>query len=220
MRIGLFGGTFNPVHYGHLRVALEVCEAFSLDVCNLIPSSEPPHKTAFDLARAEDRIAMIRAAISGTPCFQVSDAEITRSGPSYSIDTVRQFQATVPSPSDLFLMMGRDAFHELHTWKSVGLLLDTIPIIVMNRPAENTNGTDRKGIETYLNTHVPGSNYRYSETDACFIDTKRPPVFFFNVTLLDISSTDIRRRVREGRSIRYLVPDPVAAYIAEQGLYQ
>jgi len=220
MRIGLFGGTFNPIHYGHLRVALEVCEAFSLDVCHLIPSSEPPHKTAFVLALAEDRIAMIRAAISDTPVFQVSDAEITRPGPSYTIDTVRHFQATVPSPGNLYLMMGRDAFHELHTWKSVDTLLDTIPLIVMNRPAGNTGGIDRIGIETYINTHVPGSNYHYSETDAGFHDTKRPPIFIFDVTLLDISSTDIRKRVREGRSIRYLVPSRVDAYIREKGLYR
>jgi len=220
MRIGLFGGTFNPVHYGQLRVALEVCEAFSLDVCHLIPSSEPPHKTAVGLARAEDRLNMIRTAIAGTPCLQVSDAEITRSGPSYTIDTVRHFQASASSPSDLYLMIGRDAFQELHTWKSMDALLDTIPLIVMNRPTKQTNRLDRKAIETYLNTHAPGGNYRFSETDACFSDTIRPPIYFFDVTLLDISSTDIRQRVREGRSIRYLVPPQVDAYINDKGLYR
>lgn len=220
MRIGLFGGTFNPVHYGHLRVALEVCEAFSLDVCNLIPSFEPPHKTTANLARAEDRLNMIRAAIAGTPCFQVSDAEINRSGPSYTIDTVRHFQAAASSASDLYLMIGRDAFQELHTWKSVDLLLETIPLIVMNRPTEHNGGLDRKVIEAYLNTHVPGGSYRYSEIDACFSDAKKPPIYFFDVTLLDISSTDIRQRVREGRSIRYLVPSQVDAYINDKGLYR
>jgi len=220
MRIGLFGGTFNPVHYGHLRVALEVCEAFSLDVCHLIPSSEPPHKTTADLARAEDRLHMIRAAISGIPCFKVSDAEISRSGPSYTIDTVRHFQAAASSPSDLFLIMGRDAFQELHTWKSVEMLLDTLPLIVMNRPTAQTSDLDRDAIETYLNTHVPGGNYRYSEADACFSTANPPPIYFFNVTLLDISSTDIRQRVREGRSIRYLVPSQVDAYINDKGLYR
>jgi len=220
MRIGLFGGTFNPVHYGHLRVALEVCEGFSLDVCYLIPSSEPPHKTARHLAPPEDRIAMLRSAIADTPCFQVSDAEIARSGLSYTIDTVRFFQSTVPSPVDLYLMMGSDAFLELHTWKSVNELLDTIPLIVMNRPPGNSERADRKGIEAYLNAHVSGATYRYSETDAGFIDAKKPPIFFFDVTLLDISSTDIRKRIRRGRSLQYLVPPQVDAYIAEKGLYR
>jgi len=220
MRIGLFGGTFNPVHYGHLRVALEVCEEFYLDVCYLIPSSEPPHKTAHDLAPAEDRVAMIHSAIADTACFQVSDAEIARSGLSYTIDTVRHFQSTMSSPGELFLIMGCDAFLELHTWKSVDMLLETIPLIVMNRPAGNTEGPDRKGIETYLNTHVRGGNYRYSESDGGFLDPKKPPFFLFDVTQLDISSTDIRNRVRDGRSLQYLVPDSVDAYIAEKGLYR
>ena len=220
MRIGLFGGTFNPVHYGHLRVALEVCEAFSLDVCHLIPSFEPPHKTTADLACAEDRLNMIRAAIGGTPCFQVSDAEITRSGPSYTIDTVRHFQSVGSPDSDLYLMIGRDAFQELHTWKSVDVLLETIPIIVMNRPTDHSGDLDQAAIETYLNTHVPGGGYRYSEIDACFSDAEKPPIFFFDVTLLDISSTNIRQRVREGRSIRYLVPTKVDAYITDKGLYR
>ncbi len=126
-RIGLFGGTFNPIHLGHLRTAVEVGEKLSLDVVFLIPSALPPHKDSTALISAEDRLAMARIAVEGSGLFQVSDVELMRSGPSYTIDTVRYFKSCFGDAA-LFLIVGADAFLELDTWKDYQTLLDEIRI--------------------------------------------------------------------------------------------
>ncbi|HSM73080.1 MAG TPA: nicotinate (nicotinamide) nucleotide adenylyltransferase, partial [Desulfobacterales bacterium] len=117
-RIGLFGGTFNPIHLGHLRSAQEVLEAFDLQRILLIPSALPPHKEPEFLANAADRLAMIRQATLGHTGLSVSDVEITRPGPSYTIDTVRFFKRSLPADTRLFLVVGLDAFLEIDSWKA------------------------------------------------------------------------------------------------------
>ena len=117
MRLGLFGGTFNPIHIGHLRAAVEVRESFRLDKVLLIPSAHPPHKNADDLASPEDRFEMVGLAIDGIPFLEASDVEIIRSGPSYTIETLQYFQRQYGSTSVIHFILGIDAFSEITTWK-------------------------------------------------------------------------------------------------------
>jgi nicotinate-nucleotide adenylyltransferase len=220
MRIGLFGGTFNPIHLGHLRAAQEVREAFALDTIYLIPSAQPPHKFAESLARAEDRLEMTRLAVAGHKGFRVSDVELKRPGPSYTIDTISHFKTLFPTAIVLYLIVGMDAFLEIDTWKSFRDLFQTVPIVVMSRPGMGTNDTFsyRKKLEEYLKNKISG-NYRFSPDKSCFLHDQKKPVYFFNVTLMDISSTQIRQLRKENRSLTFLVPDIVEKFINTKGLY-
>ncbi|HMA67886.1 MAG TPA: nicotinate (nicotinamide) nucleotide adenylyltransferase, partial [Desulfosalsimonadaceae bacterium] len=136
LRAGLFGGTFNPVHMGHLRVAEEVRSAFELDPVYFIPAKIPPHKSSSGLADAGKRYEMLTRAVASNPGFRVSDLEIRRSGRSYTIDTVEAFQREAGGEAALYLLMGLDAFLEINTWKDYGALLEKIACIVMTRPAK------------------------------------------------------------------------------------
>ena len=220
MRIGLFGGTFNPIHYGHLRTALEVKEGFPLDECYLIPSAVPPHKRSLSVSGAADRMEMIRLAIDGFPGFTLCDAELKRSGPSYTIDTVIHLKNSLPKETELFLLLGLDAFLEIDTWKDYRQLLQQLPFIVMTRPEPRNERTVEPVlmVQQYLHNHI-SADFDCSQSPACFTHHQLQAVFTFEVTLMDISSSDIRERIRQGRSIRYLVPDRVLAYIREKGLY-
>jgi nicotinate-nucleotide adenylyltransferase len=217
---GLFGGIFNPVHMGHLRVAEEVLESFDLDRIFFIPSAIPPHKETLGLAPAADRFEMIARAIAAHPEFVVSDAEIKRQGRSYTIDTVRHFRKILPENTPIYLMIGSDAFFEIDTWKAFTSLFDRIPTIVMRRPGPDgrRDARFREKIAEILTTNV-STDYRFFEDRSVFECPGKQPVFLFNVTALDISSTRIRDMVRQGRSIRFLVPDSVNGYIQSRGLY-
>lgn len=220
MRIGLFGGTFNPVHFGHLRAALEVMESFPLDACYLIPSAVPPHKRNPAVIAAADRMEMIRRAIDGFPGFTLCDAELRRDGPSYTIDTVVHLKDSLPEGAELFLLLGLDAFLEIDTWKDYRRLLQELPFIVMNRPEPKMGRItepDRR-IEQYLQTHI-SADYQLADSPERFVHHRLQTVFTFAVTLMDISSSGIRKLIRQNRSIRYLVPKNVMAYILEKGLY-
>ena len=217
---GLFGGTFNPIHTGHLRIAEEVREAFNLSKVYFIPSAIPPHKNSTGLADAGDRFEMIRRAVAAHPDFVASDAELKRQGRSYSIDTVRYFKTVLPENAPCYLMVGSDAFFEIDTWKAFDALFDHIPIIVMRRPGPDTgqDGPYHRKIADHLSTRVsPG--YRFLADPAVFEHPRKQPVFLFDVTSLDISSTRIRHLIRQGRSVRFLVPDSVNEYIHSRGLY-
>ena len=127
MRVGLFGGSFNPIHLGHLRAAEEVREALQLDLVYFIPAASPPHKAEGELAPAEHRLAMVRAATKGNRHFMTSDVEVRRAGRSYTIETVHYFLATLRQPATLYLMMGADQFAELESWKArAAVLFDPI----------------------------------------------------------------------------------------------
>jgi nicotinate-nucleotide adenylyltransferase len=220
MRIGLFGGTFNPVHIGHLRAALEVKEAFNLHELIMIPAAMPPHKISADVADAADRLQMLHLALEDISGLKHSDVELKRSGPSYTIDTIEHFKHTLPDRCRIYLIMGMDAFLEIDTWKFYDELLLQIPFIVINRPNSGgaSNGFDWKLIENYLTSKI-SPDYSFAESQSCFRARNKQPVYFFEVTSLDISSTRIRSLINEGRSIGFLVPPKVAEFINLKGLY-
>ena len=220
MRIGLFGGTFNPVHFGHLRSALEVKEGFALDEVFLIPAAAPPHKLSGEVAAAADRLHMIGLALEDSPGLKLSDVELKRSGPSYTIDTVQHFKQSLPADSRIFLIMGLDAFLEIDTWKAYKELLQQVPFIVINRPQAgiNADGFRWKVLEDYLKVKI-SAEYAFNGSRQGFLAPRKPPIHVFEVTALDISSTGVRRLIKDGRAIEYLVPRKVAEYIKLKGIY-
>ena len=220
MRIGLFGGTFNPVHLGHQRAAVEVRQGFELDEIHLIPAALPPHKTPGDVAASADRLNMLNLAIGADSGLKVSNVELNRSGPSYTIDTVEHFKQTLPAETRLFLIMGLDAFLEIDTWKSYRELLTQIPLIVINRPnaGDRISGIPWKVMDDYLSAKL-SAGYSYSASRSAYLAGGQQPIYVFEVTALDISSTRIRRAISKDQSIHYLVPPKVGDYIRTKGIY-
>lgn len=193
MKIGLFGGTFDPIHVGHLIIAETVRSDFSLDRLLFVPAAVPPHKKYRDISSGSIRLEMVRSAISGHPYFEVSDAEIRRGGISYTVETVRRFQESEEWAGNAFyLLIGADSFRDLKNWKKPKEILDRIRVLVVERPSF--------GIE---------------EIEAGFDEG----VTLVRAPLVGISSNEIRRRVREGKSIRYWVPESVEQIIRREGLY-
>lgn len=218
--IGLFGGTFNPIHLGHIQVIQEVKKGFGLDKIFIIPSALPPHKEPDGLVDAGDRVEMIRLSFSNHPDFAVSDIELKRSGPSYTIDTVRHFKSILPEDTRLFLILGLDAFLEIDTWKSYKDLFLLIPFIVMSRitSGEEVRVFERKTFENYLKSKI-SEGYNISDSQSSYIHEEKQPVFVFDVTPVDISSTKIRKLIKTGRPIKSLIPEIVEAFIKSKGLY-
>jgi nicotinate-nucleotide adenylyltransferase len=192
-RIGLFGGTFDPIHMGHLRAAENAREALSLDSVHLIPAGAPPHRTGLKSSPL-DRYAMVALATSGHPAFVASDVEVQRQGPSYTVDTVTAMRTLYPT-DELILIVGSDAFGEISSWKEHDRIFSMCRIAVVHRPGE-----------------VPRSEMALELTGE--------RVYWVEAAGLPISATDVRRRASEGRSVRYLVPDLVADYIGKRGLYR
>ncbi|MBT8370085.1 MAG: nicotinate-nucleotide adenylyltransferase [Deltaproteobacteria bacterium] len=220
MRIGLFGGTFNPVHLGHLRAALEVKEGFGLEEIVMIPAALPPHKMPGMVADAADRLAMLNLAIEDTSGLNASDVELKRFGPSYTIDTVYHFKHSLPDNSMIYLIMGLDSFLEVDTWKSHEELLAQLPLVVINRPNPNglTSNDAWKIMADFLLSKI-STDYVFSRSSSCYVAKNKQPIYVFEVTALDISSTRIRQMIKEGQSIGYLVPPKVADFINSRGLY-
>ncbi|UCE56223.1 MAG: nicotinate (nicotinamide) nucleotide adenylyltransferase [Desulfobacterales bacterium] len=220
MRIGLFGGTFNPIHLGHLRATIEVKEGFNLDKIFLIPAALPPHKMPGSLINADDRLEMINMAISGLTGISVSDVELNRSGPSYTIDTVHHFKRSFSKDTQIYLIMGLDAFLEIDTWKSYEELLEQIAFIVIARPNQGYPDARLgwKILDDYLKANI-SEDYDFSESRSCYDLADSQPIHIFDVTALDISSSKIRELVNKGRSIEFLVPRRVVEFIKSKGLY-
>jgi nicotinate-nucleotide adenylyltransferase len=218
MRIGLFGGTFDPIHFGHLRAVLEVQEGLGLSRVVLIPAALPPHKTRAGVAPAADRLRMIELAVEGEPGLAVSDVEIRREGPSYTIDTVRHFHREMTDADEIFLIMGLDAFLEIDTWKSFRELLALVFIIVISRPDADGPKPDRgrNQVADFLRGRITTD---LAESPTGFNGPGVRGVRLHAVTALDISSRRIRELVRSGRSIRFLVPAAVHDCIQTKGLY-
>jgi nicotinate-nucleotide adenylyltransferase len=214
MKWGLFGGTFDPVHFGHLRAAQELITLLNLERVVFIPAAEPPHKTEREITPFEHRLQMVRLAIAGNDQFAFSDAEFQRQGKSYSIDTVRYFLDSHDKSLELYFITGQDAFDAITAWYQWDKLLSLCHFAVMTRP-----GYANKGLAHILPPDI-ADRYVYDEQNEIYKDRQGCSVLFRKTTFLDISSSDIRERIREGQSIRYLTPDNVIRYIASTGLYK
>ena len=214
MKWGLLGGTFDPIHIGHLRCAEEVLEIFELNLIIFVPASRPPHKIEADITSFYHREQMVRLAIEGNPSFSFSDVENQREGKSYSVRTIEYFLDKYLKQLELYFIVGQDAFHAIQTWKEWEKLLLLCNFVVMTRP-----GYENRGLQGIL---PPDFSARFSY-DAARQGWTGPTghyIFFREVTFLDISSSNIRKRAREGLSISYLVPDPVRRYIVKNQLYK
>jgi len=211
-RIGLFGGTFNPIHLGHLRGAEDIRESFSLDQVIFLPAAVPPHKDTKNVIDPLPRLEMVRTATETNPFFSVSDVELKRSGKSYSIDTLRYFRGR---QADSFsFILGQDAFAEIETWKEYQELFSLCNFIVMV-----PSGFEKVSPGARLPAVLAGS-FRYHQEGRVWLHESGHTLHFKEIILLDISSTRIRELIEKGKSVKYLVPPEVEAYIRTQGLYQ
>ncbi len=195
-RIGIMGGTFDPIHYGHLIAAEEARQIFCLDKVIFIPAKIPPHKLGHDISDPEHRYRMVLLATLDNPLFEVSRIEIDREGVSYSVDTVRELRNELEEKTELFFITGVDIVADLKTWKDPELLLSMCSFIAVSRAGYSLE---------VLKTKLP----REFLSKINIIEIPSPP----------ISSTDIRRRVRHRKTIKYLVPPLVENYIRKAGLY-
>lgn len=219
-RIGLFGGTFNPIHRGHIKVAEDVLQQLKLDHIYVIPCALPPHKTQGPLASAKDRAEMARLALQGQSDITVSHIEIDRRGPSYTIDTLREFRAMHGETAALNFMVGVDAFLEIHTWKSYQQLFDLSTFILMTRPEPGNTpfSLDPLAID-YVRHHI-SDGYALASDGRALVHPEKKAIYLAPVTPIAIASTQIRDMVRHGESIRQWVSPAVAEYIDNKGLYR
>jgi len=214
MTVGLFGGTFDPIHYGHLRAAEEVREGLGLSRVIFIPAALPPHKTRGAVASSAHRMAMVRLAAEPNPDFHVSEAEIRRTGKSYSIETIQYFQLTFRPETSLYFIMGMDAFLEIATWKSVDRLFSLCHFVVMTRP-----GYVLRTLEEIVPLEI-ARQFCYDSASKCWNHESGYSIIPFEITHLDISATRIRDNIEKGRSVRFLVPEKVSDYIEKHGFYR
>jgi nicotinate-nucleotide adenylyltransferase len=214
MKIGLFGGTFDPIHWGHLRSAEEVSETFGLDRVYFIPASIPPHKTGLVTTPAQHRLEMVRLAVAKNRRFAVSRVEIARPGVSYTLDTLRVFSSKLGQQDSLHFIIGLDAFREIGTWKDFRELFRLCHFIVTSRPG-------RKDTDPLRGTSVAVKKlFCYDEKARLYRHESGNRLFFTKLTDIAISASEIRELVKEGRSIRYLLPRSVECYIRKHGLYR
>ena len=196
-KLGLMGGTFDPIHLGHLIAAETAREALQLDEVVFIPAARPPHKDRRAQASAEHRHAMALIATEDHPAFRVSRVELDRQGPSYSIDTVRHFQESLDPAPEISFLTGADAMLEVNTWRRYEELLQTCRFVSLTRPG-----------------------FVLEDLNECLTPEQMAGIAVVEMPLIEISATAIRRRCRAGQSIRYLVPEGVRAYIAKHALYR
>lgn len=197
-RLGIMGGTFDPIHIGHLACAEQVRDVFGLDGVVFMPAGDPWMKKGKGVTDAEMRYAMVRLAVADNPHFDASRLEIDRAGETYTVDTLRALRAHYPENVELYFISGADAVFNILKWRDSDEIGKLARLVVVTRPGYILNDARRK----YMRTHA--SIFHMSSIE---------------VTALSISSTDLREKVKKGRSIRYLVPQPVAEYIEQHDLY-
>ena len=217
-RIGLQGGSFDPVHFGHLRAAEEVRERAGLDEVWLVLARVSPFKVRSGTSPAEDRLRMLELALEGAPGLRPCTVELEREGPSFTVDTVAELARRHPDAS-FTLVLGLDAFREIHGWHRWTELLSSCDLAVTSRPPERVEEGARALASLGLPIAVQEA-FWYDPTQACHRHRSGRRLDFHPLTALDISSTAIRRLVREGRSIRFLTDRAVADWIATRGLYR
>jgi len=212
VKIGILGGTFNPIHLGHLRVAEEIGEDLGLEKVYLIPCGMPPHKTPHPIADFSHRMEMARLAGEISPVLEVWDIEGKRPGLSYSIETLRSFHSYFGSELELYFIIGTDAFIEIKTWKECRNLFRYASFVVINRP-----GYAAEKFLTFLDSL--NADFVWNPERECFCHPSGNILLKKDTTLMDISASRIREMVKEGKSIRFMVPEVVREYIEKMGLY-
>jgi nicotinate-nucleotide adenylyltransferase len=208
-KVGILGGTFDPVHIGHLRSALEVAEFMQLDELRLIPAARPPHRSTPQVGAAE-RLALVELAVAGEPLLRVDDRELKRERPSYSIDTLESLRGELDADDQLFLLLGWDAFCGLPGWHRWDELLQHCHILVLQRP-----DADSEAPEALRNLLAARSI-----SDPLTLEGPAGQISFIWQTPLAVSATQIRALLASGKSVRFLLPDAVLAYIHAHGLYR
>jgi len=208
-RIGVLGGTFDPVHIGHLRGALEVAETLGLDEVRLAPNFRPPHREAPN-SSAQDRLAMVRLAVQDVPPLAVDARELERDRPSYTLDTLESLREELDQQDQIHLIVGWDAFCGLPSWHRWEELLDHCHILVMQRPDADSDAP--QALRDLLAAR--------SVNDPLALSGRSGQIAFVWQAPLEVSATRIRQFLASGRSVRFLVPDAVLAYINAHGLYR
>ncbi len=208
-RIGILGGTFDPVHIGHLRGALEVAEMFGLDEVRLVPNFRPPHRETPN-SSAQHRLAMVRLAVDDLPLLAVDARELERDEPSYTIDTLESLRSELAADDQLFLILGWDAFCGLPGWHRWDELLEHCHVLVMQRPDADSEAPE--ALRDLLAAR--------SVSDPQALTGSGGQISFVWQAPLGVSATRIRQFLASGRSVRFLVPDSVLAYINAHGLYR
>jgi len=196
-RIGLIGGTFDPIHYGHLIMAEEARYQAHLDQVLFVPAGQPPHKVGHVITPWQHRLRMNEIAIASNPAFGISRVDVDRPGPHYSVDMVRLFLAQVPPGAEVFFVVGADSLEDMPTWKNPSGLLSLCRVLAFSRPGHEPDMAQLQRVLPLVQERVQ----------------------VLQMPLIGISASDLRARLRQGRSIRYLVPDGVLEYIRAHGLY-
>ncbi len=199
MKIGILGGTFDPVHLGHLIMADQVLDILNLDKVIFIPTGRPPHKDEKNVTSSKDRMEMVNLAIRSNALFESSDIEIKENKLSYTVDTIKKLEKIYPE-DELYFIVGGDSLLSLDSWKGHEEIIASISIAVVNRITANDQKIKNK--ISYYNKNFLGN------------------ISLVNCPVIDISSTGIRRRVKESRTINYLVPEEVKKYISDENLYK
>jgi nicotinate-nucleotide adenylyltransferase len=212
-RIGVLGGTFSPVHIGHLRAAEEAIDALELDTFFFLPAAVPPHKTAPAIVPFEHRWRLLNLAIAGNQRFEASALERTLSGKSFTVRSLTELRKKFRKESEIYFLLGLDAFLEINTWWHYRELFTLARVVVMRRPRYQ-----ERDLEKMLGEMV-SPQYVWDSRAECFVHPVLSPVYYLKITRIDISSTQIRDLVAHGKSIRYLVPPESIDYIMEHGLY-
>ncbi|MCD6553959.1 MAG: nicotinate-nucleotide adenylyltransferase [Anaerolineae bacterium] len=197
-RIGVLGGTFDPIHIAHLAIAEEARTQLGLDKVVFVPAGLPPHKMDVHVSPAEHRLAMVELAIAGNPHFEVSRVDIDRFGPCYTVDTIALLRKEWGPDVEIYFIMGSDSLADILTWHKPDRLIRLCRIVAVGRPGYRVDMDE-------LERCLPGASQR---------------ILFINSPQLDVSSSEIQRRVRAGESIKYQVPEAVERYIYEHGLYR
>jgi nicotinate-nucleotide adenylyltransferase len=213
--IGIFGGTFDPIHHGHLRLAQEALEQCGFSAVRFIPSGTPPHRSA-PLAAAEHRLHMVQLAIHGQPGFALDDREAYRTDKCYSVDTFSALRAELGATQPLCLLLGSDAFLQLHTWHQWQQLFELTHIVVMQRPGRPVGNAIAQADENLRQQYQT----RLAPTPRLLHETASGHIVVLDMPQLDISATDIRSRAAQNKNLRYLLPDAVAHYIKINQLYK
>lgn len=213
MKWGLLGGTFDPIHFGHLRAAEEMLKIFDLNRIFFIPSSRPPHKLEAEITSFYHREQMVRMAIEGNVSFSFSDVENLKEGKSYSVETVEYILNKYMEDLELYFIIGQDAFEAITTWKDWEKLLLLCNFAVMTRP-----GYEQRGLKNILPAEF-SSRFSFDEEINGYKGPTGNFIYFRHVTYMDISSSRIRKMISNGESIRYLTPDNVRNYILKNSIY-